>query len=234
MNREGALPQKPLIAASSSAQFPPLWPIVGALAFLPHLAAVIAAALQRPGFDHFRQFLSELSERGSTTGTVMNYGGIVPAGAMMTLFGLGLALHCRRERLILATGLLIAIHGLCRIATGLFPCDLGCRPAAASASQQIHNLAATAGFIALTTAAYTMGAYTLIKKVGSDLVIASYAAAVVASIALSAIGPGGSNFAGLYQRIALAALQAWTTYLALRLLRFGCGLLDVNPPQIQR
>ena len=195
----------------------PLWKIVGALAFLPHLAAVIAASLQRPGYDHLSQFLSELGERGSVTGPVMNYGGIVPTGVMLTLFGLGLSLHCRKESLARIAGLLIAIHGLCRIATGLFPCDLGCQPVASSASQQIHKLSATVGFIALTAAAFTMGAYSLIKRLGSDLVVASYAAGVVASIALLAIAHGGTGFAGLYQRIALGALQAWVTYLALRL-----------------
>jgi hypothetical membrane protein len=197
------------------------WKIIGTVAFLPHLIALIAATFLRPGFDHNRQYLSELGERGSSTERLMNYLGIIPTGAMIALFGIGLALQYRKERLALLAGLLILVHGLCRISAGLFPCDVSCIPDSPSVSQQIHNISASAGLISLTTAAFLMGAYFIVKSHGAHIIACSYAAGVIASIALFMLIHNPAKLAGLYQRIALGTLQLWITYMALYLLLSG-------------
>jgi len=191
------------------------WRLAGALAFLPHLAAVILATSRRPGFDHSKQYLSELGERGSETAALMNYLGIVPTGLLIAVFGLGLLKTCRSERLVLAAGSLIVLHGVCRVTAGLFPCDLGCRPAAPSLSQSIHNASAAIGYLSLTAAVFFAGAWLVARRRGAALIAATYALGVCASAALLMLFINLGGHLGLYQRIALLALQLWVAVFAL-------------------
>jgi hypothetical membrane protein len=201
---------------------------IGVAAPLLALAVAAAAIAAYPGFDNATQYLSELGERGSVTGFLMNYGGIIPTGAMIALFGLGLVIQFRRDSLAVIAGLLIVIHGLLRITAGLFPCDTGCVPEIPSFSQQVHNLSATIGYIALTTAAFVMGAAFIVRRLGALPVVMSYGAAVVASVALVMLEVRAQGQAGLYQRIALIALQTWLAGLALYLLPNGSPALRKN------
>ena len=73
------------------------WPLAGALAFLPHMVAILLATSLRPGFDHAKQYLSELGERGSETAALMNFVGIIPTGLLIAVFGFGLLRAYRSE-----------------------------------------------------------------------------------------------------------------------------------------
>lgn len=191
------------------------WPLTGALAFLPHLAAILLATSRRPGFDHAKQYLSELGERGSNTASLMNFLGIVPTGLLIATFGIGILKAYRSEPRLVAAGSLIVTHGICRVAAGLFPCDLGCRPAFPSLSQSIHNTSAAIGYVSLTTAVFFAGAWLLARKRGAFIVATTYALGVCAAAALLMLFFDVGGQLGLYQRIALLALQLWVALFAL-------------------
>ena len=191
------------------------WPLAGAFAFLPHLVAIFLATSRRPGFDHVTQYLSELGERGSDTASLMNFLGIVPTGLLIAVFGAGLLKAYRNEPRLVVAGSLIVIHGIFRVAAGLFPCDLGCRPASPSLSQSIHNTSAAMGYISLTTAVFFAGAWLLARRRGAFIVTATYALGVCAAAALLILLLNVGGQLGLYQRIALLALQLWIAVFAL-------------------
>lgn len=195
------------------------WMFAGLLAFAPHLVAVLIAASLHPGFNHRAQFISELGERGSSTAFLINFLGVLPTGGLLAAFGLGLLLSYRAHRLLAVAGALITLHGLCRVLTAFFPCDVGCRPAVPSLSQLVHNAAAIVAFVALTGALFTAGAWLFKRKRGAAAVATTYALGVTAVLAqvLLVVGAGNGND-GLYQRVALGSLQLWVSLLALHLI----------------
>ncbi len=183
---------------------------------MPHLVAVVVASYQRPLFDHRLQFISELGERGSSTAFVTNFLGIVPTGLLLAVFGVGLVVRYREHRLLASAGLLIVLHGLCRVVAAFFPCDVGCRPAVLSISQVVHNVSATVAVISLTAALFTAGAWLATSKRGVVAVGATYALGVISLVAQGLLVvkiPAGD--VGLYQRVALGALQLWVAIFAL-------------------
>jgi hypothetical membrane protein len=191
------------------------WQLAGLLAFAPHLLAVMLATAWRPGFDHRLQYLSELGERGSTTAALMNFFGIVPTGLLFMSFGFSVLASYRAHRLLAAAGALVVLHGICRPIAAFFPCDVGCRPELPSLSQTIHNFSATIAFVSLTAALFVAGPWLVARKCGALIITATYALGfvAVAAQAILVTAPGGNL--GLYQRLALGALQAWVAVLAL-------------------
>lgn len=202
------------------------WPLAGALAFLPHMVAILLATSRRPGFDHAKQYLSELGERGSETAALMNFVGIIPTGLLIAVFGFGLLRAYRSEPRLVAAGSLIAVHGICRVAAGLFPCDLGCRPAFPSMSQSIHNTSAAIGYVSLTTAVFFAGAWLLARRRGAFVIAATYGLGVCAVAALLMLFFNLGGQLGLYQRFALLALQLWVALFALHFI--------IHPPERHR
>ena len=201
--------------AALSRREPSLWLLAGLFGFVPHGVAVVVATYQRPVFDHRTQFISELGERGSTTAFVVNFLGIIPTGLLLATFGIGLVARYRAHRLLVVSGALIALHGLCRVMAALFPCDVGCRPVVPSLSQLVHNGSATVAFISLTAALFTAGAWLVKLKRGVAVVLATYTLGVAAVVAQGLIvtRTAGADV-GLYQRVALGALQLWVALLA--------------------
>lgn len=191
-----------------------LWLYAGLLAFLPHLLASIYAGTARPGFSHRTQFLSELGERGAVASSAFNYLGLLPTGLLLLVFGVGLAHAFRSQRPLIATGALIAVHGVFRSVAAAFPCDLGCRPLTPTTTQLVHNAAAGLAFLSLTAAVFTAGAWMLKSKRNRMWMILTYAlgmSAVLFQILLIFHHEGPT---GLYQRIALGGLQLWVSLMA--------------------
>ena len=205
-----------MLASRSSRVLRP-WQLAGIVAFLPHLLAVVMATVQRPEFSHRLQYLSELGERGSVTATLTNYLGIIPTGILFASFGLGLVLHYRAHRLLTIAGALIILHGLCRVLAALFPCEFGCRPSSPTLSQMIHNSSATVAFVSLTASLFMAGPWLVANKRGAAIVAATYLLGLMAVAAQVVLITSPAASPGLFQRLALGALQLWVTLLALHL-----------------
>ena len=193
------------------------WLLVGATSFIPHLVAVVSATLQRPGFDHKRQFLSELGERGSSTANVFNFLGVIPTGILILIFGLGLVYFYRHEMLLKIAGVLVSIHGAFRVAAAVFPCDAGCRPEYPTSSQVNHNAVATGAFIALTVALFIVGVWLIKRREGIATIVVTYVLGAVAVGMQVWLTLGTASTTGLAQRMALAALQLWIVALSAHL-----------------
>jgi hypothetical membrane protein len=185
------------------------WIAAGFLSFLPHLIAIIVATAMRPDFNHKRQFLSELGDRASPTAALFNFFGVMPTGALILVFGVGLALAYRAEPLLRIAGALVAVHGLCRIGAAMFPCDAGCRPLSPSYSQVIHNATATTAFLALTVALFIAGAWLIKRRRPFAIIVPTYLLGIVAVAAQALLTLGSAASTGLFQRLALGALQLW-------------------------
>lgn len=185
-------------------------------------AVIILAGELRPGFDHVRQYISELGERGSSTGTFMRLGGFVASGVLIV--GYAAAFHATlarlgdRPRLTRLVAVLIAVDGIGRIGAGIFSCEPGCA-APEVLSQRLHSLSATCAFLALAAAALLgtllfrhaprlrpLSAYSLVS--GSAGLI--FLVLMVESEATHA-------YTGLYERLASGVLTLWVFVTAWRL-----------------
>jgi hypothetical membrane protein len=200
--------------------------LCGVLAPVLWAAVIIIAGELRPGFDHVGQYISELGERGSSTGIFMRYGGFVATGLLHVGFAAAfyatVARITGRPRLTLLVALLIALNGLGRIGAGIFACEPGCA-APEVLGQRLHGLSATMAFLAIAAAALfgailfrrdrrlkPLSAYSLITGVAGLLFLALMSASEAKHV-----------YTGLYERLASGVLTLWVLMTAVRLDALG-------------
>lgn len=195
----------------------------GLLGPLLWAAAIILAGELRPGFDHVRQYISELGERGSSTELFMRFGGFVGSGILIV--GYAAAFHTMLARisgrpwLTLLVAALVAVDGMGRIGAGLFPCEPGCA-APEALSQRLHGLSATIAFLAIAAAALLSA---LLFRGDSRLQpLSAYAfasgCAGLIFLALMSASEARHVHTGLYERLASGVLTLWMFVTAWRLL----------------
>jgi hypothetical membrane protein len=191
----------------------------GIAAPLVFIAAVTAASLNHPGYDHLKNFISELGATGAPAAGVMNFAGFLPYGLPTAAFAL--AVH-RGMRLDAGGWLgpsILALYGLAHIAVAVTPCDTGCQAATPSLHHRLHFLL---GDLIFLTA--VLGPFTLYPRMVKDPAWRSLATATLilpglAWLILEASGVGISG--ALRQRLWLLLLFMWIAIMALRLLRLG-------------
>lgn len=196
--------------------------LAGLLAPLLWAASIGIAGELRPGFDHLSQYISELGERGSSTGIFMRYAGFVATGVLH--LGYAAAFHAAlihvsaQRRLTLLVALLIGLNGLGRIGAGMFACEPGCA-APEVLSQHLHSLAASIAFLALALAAILASRLFRTDERLRDLTAYSFAtgAAGLFFLWLMSAGAAAGPYPGLYERLASGVLTLWIFVSALRL-----------------
>ena len=52
--------------------------------------AVFVGGWQYPGYSHVSQFISELGATGAPSPSILNFGGLIPAGALTVAFALAM------------------------------------------------------------------------------------------------------------------------------------------------
>ncbi|MGY0216203.1 DUF998 domain-containing protein [Endozoicomonadaceae bacterium StTr2] len=107
---------------------------------------VILAARFYPGYDHTRQFCSELGAAGSPTEKLSPAINNYPLGFLFCLFGWHLTRLPDAGTAITITGLLIIIHGIGTWVAGYFPMDKDPYTKTPSFNCKVHSWA---GFIML-------------------------------------------------------------------------------------
>lgn len=196
--------------------------LCGLLAPILWAAMIVLAGEGHPGFDHLGRYISELGERGSTTETLMRYGGFVATGVLHV--GFAAALHAvlrrtvDRPRLSLFLALLVALNGLGRVGAGVFPCEPGCASPEVL-SQRLHGLFATVAFLAMVAATLLgplcfrrdprlrpLGAYSLASGCAGLIFLA-----LMSESEATRVGTG------LYERLASGVLSLWVFVTAARL-----------------
>lgn len=182
---------------------------------LIQLATVLVGGAVYPGYDHARQYISELGASGAVTGPAVSWWGFVPSGLFITAFCLIAAWLRRSNALAVAACLMLAWYGLSLSGAGVYPCAFECARSEVAFDAMMHDLVGGTGYltgvlgVALAALAIRPGDAGWLRPLG--LVCAAVAAtgfaAIIADIELG----------GVFQRALEGAL-------ALFLLAFGWGL----------
>ena len=110
------------------------------------LVAAVAGGLATPGYDHARQYISELGASGAATGAAVSAAFIVSGGLQAAFWLLCIRL-LPGSRLVAAGFLLSALNGLGLLAGGVFPCDAGCSLSDPSLSAVLHDVLGGLGYL---------------------------------------------------------------------------------------
>jgi hypothetical membrane protein len=111
------------------------------------LVAVVLGGAVYPGYDHTRQFMSELGATGSVTGAWVNPLGYVPNGVLITVFSVIAAWILRRSALAVTACLLLAGNGIGMTGAGIYPCDFECSRSDPSSAAVLHDLFGGLGYL---------------------------------------------------------------------------------------
>jgi hypothetical membrane protein len=188
--------------------------------------AVFVAGSRYPGYSHVSQFISELGATGAPSPSILNFGGLIPAGALTIAFAVAMYWRYRSGAVLAVSSALVALAGLFRLIAGIFPCDPGCSLEAMSRSAQIHALAGLLSFVCGTVAPFLFAvAFRSERALLSWLSLVLGAGALVAFIVGSRLGADFPCI-GVLQRLHLAFFYAWVVVVAV----FG----TTRHPSIQR
>ena len=179
--------------------------------------AAIAGTL-RPGYSHLDQFISELGATGTSHAGLLNYAGFIPTGVLFVAFAIStLALEPRTRVSLLGTALLL-LFAVGAIVAGIASCDVGCPQGSGSLSNVIHDTVSPLAFLALIVASGVLGMYfrgvpewrpIWLYSIATSLVSLGFMAALVASLE-------SRRLTGLWQRLVLITLFAWTARVGIR------------------
>jgi hypothetical membrane protein len=182
---------------------------------LIQLGTVLAGGAFYPGYDHARQYISELGATGAVTGPAVSWWGFVPSGLFITAFCLIAAWLLRRSALAVVACIMLAWYGLSLSAAGVYPCAFECARTEVTFDAMMHDLVGGTGYltgilgVALAALAVRSGEAGWLRITG--LVCAVVAAAGFAAIIIDV------ELGGLFQRAVEGALAVF-------LLAFGWAL----------
>ncbi len=186
----------------------------------PLVFAVVIAVCGwiRPDYSHLHQFISELGATGTVFAPLMNYGGFVVAGLLLTTFGVSLLRIMPDERLPMIGSMFAIVFGAGVTASGLISCDPGCPQVGGSTENFIHDKIAPIAFICLILATWLLGGSFRRMPQWRSLSVYSLVTGFVALGCLVAlIGTLESRvLTGLWQRLLLVVLFLWTGIVGVR------------------
>jgi Protein of unknown function (DUF998) len=180
---------------------------------------VVVAGAFTPGYNHIAQLISELGASGSRYGWPVRFAGFLPAGLLLLTFCF-FAYRLLQKARGTTFGLIgLAIYAVGYLVAAAFPCDLGCRPNAPSASQMIHNAGGLVGYLLAPVFLFSLARAARTWPAAGHLVVAGYVAFALALFGLLTLSPS-SPAAGLSQRLLEASVLGWVAmcghYLAKR------------------
>jgi len=182
---------------------------------LIQLGAVLLGGAAYPGYDHARQYISELGATGAPTGPAVSWWGFVPSGLFITGFCLIAAWMKRSNALAVAACLMLAWYGLSLSAAGVYPCAFECARSEVTFNAMMHDLLGGTGYL---TGVLGVGLAALSVRAGDAgwLRPLGLVCAAVAAVGFAAI-IADVEMGGVFQR----ALEG---SLAVFLLAFGWAL----------
>lgn len=187
------------------------------LSLLILLVAAVSGGLAYPGYDHLRQFISELGATGAVTGPEVSQAFIV-SGVLLTVFwGLCAVLFPRSPLSILGFGL-SALNGLGLMFGGVFPCDFECSLTDASPSAVLHEVLGGLGYLCGLTGLALVGLATRKWPNARNLQHLAIVCGAPAAGAIWLVHPA-FEFYGAAQRVLELSLTAWTIGVALAVRR---------------
>lgn len=170
-----------------------------------------------PGYDHVRQFISELGATGALTGPHVSLA-FIASGVLLTAFWLLCAILFPHRPLFLLGFGLSALNGLGLFFGGVFPCDFECAVDGASLSGALHELLGGIGYLAGVVGVFLIGAAARRHAALRGLFTLSLICGIPAACVVWLVHPG-FEWMGLAQRILETAFAVWAVGVALSLRR---------------
>lgn len=189
------------------------------LSLLILAAATIAGGMAYPGYDHLRQYISELGATGAPTGQAVSLA-FMASGLLLTVFWLICARLFRASRLAMAGFALSALNGVGLLLGGVYQCDFQCSLASPSPEAVLHDLFGGIGYLCGIVGVLVVGLAWRKQPDRHGLFRLSLACGAPAALAIWLIHPA-FEFYGAAQRAVELALAIWTLAVA----------FDVRRPQ---
>lgn len=189
----------------------------GVLGPLALVTAALVVAAYRQGYSHSRQAISELGERGGELAALMNFGGFLVYGLLVTCLAFGLYAAVERGRGDWLGAVLLGLYGLCYVAIAFAPCDPGCTGSSGTPHEKAHVLISR--FIIMLSFATPLVLYSRLAKhpnwspISPLFVILP----VLSYVAFLGLVPGVEF--GVSQRLWIGCTLLWVLALGVLLLR---------------
>lgn len=180
-------------------------------------AATIGGGMAYPGYDHLRQYISELGATGAPTGESVSLA-FMASGALLTGFWAYCAVRFRDSRLAVFGFGLSALNGLGLFFGGVFQCDFECSLASPSREAILHDVLGGAGYLCGIVGVLIVGLAWRNRPDRLGLFRLSLLCGVPAAMAVWLIHPGFEWY-GAAQRVLELALAIWTLAVALAIRR---------------
>lgn len=191
--------------------------ITGVLAPLVFILAALAASALYPGYDHLKNFVSELGATGAPGAAIMNFGGFLVYGLLMMAFAWAVHQGIRPDAGGWLGPTVLGLYGLAYVGVALAPCDAGCQSAAPSLHHRMHLLLGELILLTAVVSPFTLYARIVKDPAWRSLAIATLVLPGSAWVVLQASGLGVAG--AIRQRMWLLLLFLWIELVALRLLR---------------
>ena len=192
--------------------------LAGAIGPVIFTLAVITSAALRPNYEHLHDFISALGASGSPTEYLMNFGGFLPTGFLMLLFGYSLyiALSGSKSFLAFIGCLLIALFGLGMIIVGIYSCDGDCFESVTKEGI-IHGQVSAIIFNAVVIGILLLGIAFRKQIAFRKFMWFSILSAVLAGIFMVNMVSSFETrtFTGLWQRLFLLTIFTWTAVIGI-------------------
>lgn len=161
-----------------------------------------------PGYDHLRQFISELGATGAPNGQTFSLWGFMVPGALLMVFPVAAFLALPRSAASLIGFGLILLFASGAFFGGVYPCDLGCVTEGGSYSQHMHELLGLGGYLTAPLALLLVGLASRRWPGAGGLFPLGIAGAVVAGVAMPMMVMD-IEFDGAAQRALEGAMAIW-------------------------
>ncbi len=183
------------------------------LSLLILAAATVGGGMAYPGYDHLRQYISELGATGTPTGQAVSMA-FIASGVLLTAFWLICAVLFRESRLAVVGFGLSALNGLGLFFGGVFQCDFECSLASPSPDAMLHDLLGGLGYLCGIVGVLVVGLAWRNRPDRRGLFRLSLLCGLPAAMFIWLIHPGFEWY-GAAQRVVELALAIWTVAVAL-------------------
>lgn len=171
-----------------------------------------------PGYDHLREFMSELGATGSPTQGFVSAGFIV-SGLLLAPFWLGAAALLPRSTLLIVGAVFQLANAIGLSLAGVYPCDFQCVRDDPSIAAQLHDLFAGLGYLSALIGMALLSFASRRWPLGRVILPVGLVCTVAGIFGFGGI-VAEVELAGLGQRILETAMAIFTLLTAAALVRY--------------
>ena len=183
------------------------------------IGMIVWAGAVWPGYDHLRQFISELGATGAPNGQTFSLWGFIVPGVLLMVFSVAACLALPRTAASFIGFALILLFASGAFFGGVYPCDIGCVTDGGSESQKMHELLGLGGYLTAPLALLLVGLASRRWPGAAALFPLGLVGAVIAAVAMPLMVMD-IEFDGAAQRALEGVMALWVlscaAYMALR------------------